>query len=91
MNVSLTPELEAFVKDRVQSGRYYSASEVIREGLRLLEEQEKLRQWRLEELRKEIQKGLDSGPAEPMDMEEIITEARRELAGQQGKLTDQDA
>lgn len=91
MNVSLTPELEAFVKDRVQSGRYYSASEVIREGLRLLEEQEKLRQWRLEELRKEIQKGLDSGPAEPMDMEEIIAEARRELAGQQGKLTDRDA
>lgn len=89
MNVSLTPELEAFVKDRVQTGRYYSASEVIREGLRLLEEQEKLRQWRLEELRKEIQKGLDSGPAEPMDMKEIIAEARRELA--QGKLTDQDA
>src|SRR5205085_11483455 len=38
MNVSLTPELEKFVQSRVASGRYQTASEVIREGLRLLEE-----------------------------------------------------
>jgi antitoxin ParD1/3/4 len=59
MNVSLTPELEAFVNEKVASGMYYSASEVIREGLRLLKEQDILRQMRLEELRREIHKGID--------------------------------
>ena len=43
MNVSLTPELDKFVAAKVESGRYTSASEVIREALRLLEEHEKLR------------------------------------------------
>ncbi len=38
MNVSLTPELEEFVAGKVESGRYTSASEVVREALRLLEE-----------------------------------------------------
>lgn len=42
MNVSLTPQLEAMIHERVESGRYASASEVVREGLRLLEEREQL-------------------------------------------------
>ena len=47
MNVSLTPELEKFVDDKVQSGLYSSASEVISEGLRLLKEYDEDRQnWR---------------------------------------------
>ena len=41
MNVSLTPQLEAMIRERVDSGRYASASEVVREGLRLLEERER--------------------------------------------------
>ena len=41
LNVSLTPELEEFVQDRVATGRYQTASEVVREGLRLLEFQER--------------------------------------------------
>ena len=43
MNVSLTPELEDFVSAKVQSGRYNSASEVVREALRLLEEHDQVR------------------------------------------------
>ena len=43
MNVSLTPELEAYVARKVEGGRYNSASEVVREALRLLEEQDKTR------------------------------------------------
>ena len=43
MNVSLTPELERFVQEKVRSGRYTSASEVVREALRLLEEHERVR------------------------------------------------
>ena len=49
LNVSLTPELEQFVESRVASGRYQTASEVIREGLRLLEEREQTREAALEE------------------------------------------
>ena len=42
MNVSLTPQLEAMIRQRVESGRYNNASEVVREALRLLEEHEKV-------------------------------------------------
>jgi antitoxin ParD1/3/4 len=58
MNVSLTPKLEALVDERVRSGWYQSASEVVREALRLLEEVEQLRSARLKHLRKEISAGL---------------------------------
>lgn len=44
LNVSLTPALEKFVQDRVATGRYQTASEVVREGLRLLEHQERDRE-----------------------------------------------
>ena len=71
---------EAFVRDLVASGRYASASEVLRDGLRLLEEHEQLRAIKLEALRKEIQKGLDSGDAGPWDVEEFLREARRRKA-----------
>jgi antitoxin ParD1/3/4 len=59
MNVSLTPELEKLVASKVESGRYQSASEVIREGLRLLDDQDRLRELHLSEVRKKIQTGLD--------------------------------
>jgi antitoxin ParD1/3/4 len=58
MNVSLTPELEQLVAEKVESGRYTSASEVIREALRLLEEQDQLRQNRLAAVRQKIDRGL---------------------------------
>jgi antitoxin ParD1/3/4 len=47
VNVSLTPELERFVEDKVQTGLYNNASEVIRESLRLLKEHDEIREnWR---------------------------------------------
>jgi antitoxin ParD1/3/4 len=79
MNVSLTPHLEDFVHQTVASGRYQSASEVVRTALRLLEERERERQAKLEWLRQEIQKGLDSGPATPLDMDEIKLLGRTRL------------
>ena len=60
MNVSLTPELEKFVAGKVESGRYTSASEVVREALRLLEEHERSRAAQLEEFNRELQRRLDS-------------------------------
>ncbi len=57
MNVSLTPDLERFTKALVEGGRYNSASEVVRSGLRLLEE----REARVADLRRLIADGLGSG------------------------------
>lgn len=54
MNVSLTPELEKFVAQKVRTGRYNSASEVVREALRLLEEHEQARAAQLTEFNKEL-------------------------------------
>ena len=59
MNVSLTPELEKFVTDKVSSGRYTSASEVVREALRLLEREEKSRNEQIAEFNHELQARLD--------------------------------
>jgi antitoxin ParD1/3/4 len=60
MNVSLTPELEKFVSAKVESGRYNSASEVVREALRLLEEHDQARAAQLAELNHEIGRRLAS-------------------------------
>ena len=59
MDVSLTPELEKLVNSQVESGKYDSASEVINEALRLLQEREKSREVKLEALRREIARGTD--------------------------------
>ncbi|MCH7702325.1 MAG: type II toxin-antitoxin system ParD family antitoxin [Planctomycetes bacterium] len=58
MNVSLTPTLEELVQRKVASGLYNSASEVIREALRLLQERDEVGKMKLEILRKEISVGL---------------------------------
>ncbi|HEY0025459.1 MAG TPA: type II toxin-antitoxin system ParD family antitoxin [Longimicrobium sp.] len=60
MNVSLTPELERMVEEKVRSGQYRTASEVVREGLRLLAQRDEEYQVKLAALRAEIQKGVDS-------------------------------
>jgi antitoxin ParD1/3/4 len=60
MNVSLTPELEKFVSAKVGSGRYNSASEVVREALRLLEEHDSARAAQLAEFNEELGRRLAS-------------------------------
>ncbi len=79
MNVSLTPQLEVFVKQKVNKGLYNSASEVVREALRLLEERDALQAMRLEVLRNDIHQGIDSldgGGGKLLDIEEIKSRAR---------------
>jgi antitoxin ParD1/3/4 len=76
MNVNLTPQLEELVRSKVSSGLYTSASEVVREALRLLEEQDRLRQLKVEELRREIRRGLDSGASQPWDAKALKKKAR---------------
>jgi len=60
MNVHLTPELEQFVQNKMKSGRYNSASEVVREALRLLEERDEVFTLRKDEIRKQIEEGWQS-------------------------------
>ena len=60
MNVSLTPQLEKFVSAKVESGRYNSASEVVREALRLLEEHDSARAAQLAEFNEELGRRLTS-------------------------------
>ncbi len=58
-NVSLTDTLDRYVEDRVQSGEFQNASEVVRAGLRLLKAQEEADRLKLERLKAAIQVGLD--------------------------------
>ena len=60
MNVSLTPELEKFVQAKVKKGRYNSASEVVREALRLLEEHDSARAAQLAAFNEELGRRLAS-------------------------------
>ena len=82
MNVSLTPELEAFVEMAVKSGRYASASEAVREGLRLLEE----REAKFLRLKRDIENGLASGEATEGSFTELAKRLRRDWDAKQAAL-----
>lgn len=58
MNISLTPELEKMIDEKVKTGRYTSASEVIREALRLFSDYEEAHQRGIAELNRKIEEGL---------------------------------
>jgi antitoxin ParD1/3/4 len=79
-NISLTPELDQFIDDRVNSGLYESASEVVREGLRLLRHREDLQQEQVARVRAKIEKG-----AQDLERGDIVTDAEaREHFRQRG-------
>ncbi len=73
-SVVLSDQLGEFVESRIASGRYGSASEVVRAGLRLLEAEEA----RLDALRAALAEGEASGPAQPFDFDAFI---QRKAAG----------
>jgi len=80
MNVSLTPELERLIQEKVASGLYNSQSEVVREALRLLEEHDRLRELHLTRLRATLAEGLEqANRGETLDGEEVIREMREFL------------
>jgi antitoxin ParD1/3/4 len=86
MNVSLTPELEQYINGKVRSGLYHSASEVIREGLRLLKEKDDIHQEKLQDLRRDLQIGIDQAdrgqvsPFSERTLRETKAEGRKRLA-----------
>jgi antitoxin ParD1/3/4 len=75
---------EQFIKDQVSGGRYATASEVVRDALRLLEREEQRRKVSLEALRSEVQQGLDSGPGSAAD--EVFQRLERKYTHQASEL-----
>ena len=81
LNVSLTPELSELVEARVRSGKYQSASEVVREGLRLLDARDRTPVGSVEELKAEIELGLEQlRRGERVDGEEFFARLRAQRA-----------
>jgi len=75
-SVMLTDHFVDFIEEKVREGRFASASEAVRAGLRLLEIEEQ----KLERLRAALIVGEESGPAEPWDFDEFMAEVRKERA-----------
>lgn len=88
MNVQLTPELEQLVQMKVQSGRYNSASEVVREALRIMEQRDEVRSIQLQELRNRMDRALgESARAEGTDGEEFLQGMLDELDARHSRKT----
>ena len=76
-SVSLGDHFTGFIEEQVERGRYGSASEVVRAGLRLLEEHEA----RLEALRAALREGEESGEPQPLDVEAFLAAKRAGRGG----------
>jgi antitoxin ParD1/3/4 len=80
ISISLTPELVGLIKAKIDSGRYTTTSEVVREALRLLERADKREAETQTRLRQAWDEGIASGDAGPLDFPALKAEARRRLA-----------
>ncbi len=79
MNVHLSAEVEQLLQDRVASGRYRSADDLISTALQALDEQELALDARAEAFKTEIERRLAGGPATPMDFSEVKRRIRAEV------------
>jgi antitoxin ParD1/3/4 len=82
VELSLPPDLEAFVNAKIAEGQYQSRAEMVQEALIFLRERDRQRELRLQDLRKEIQVGLDQlqrGERTPLDIESIKKEVIDQL------------
>lgn len=89
MNVSIGPQLEELVRSKVESGLYASASEVVRDALRLLEAYDSVRAQALESLRRDLEEGqrdLDAGRVSDFDPG-AVKQRGRELLQAKKKAT----
>ena len=88
MNVSLTKELERFIADRIGEGGYQTASEVVREALRLLRERESERASELQRLRLEALRGMRHilrGEYRTLDFRKLKAAGRKRIASRSGR------
>jgi antitoxin ParD1/3/4 len=75
-SIALSDHFRDIIRNEVESGEFESASEVVRAGLRLLEE----RRTKKRQLEMAIQEGLGSGPALPFDFEDFLRRKRRKVS-----------
>ena len=91
VNISITPELDAFLQSRLKSGRYQTTSEIVREALRLLERQEKEHDEAYRQLKAKLERG--AGQAERGEVivgDEVFDELREMIEERrQTKATNQ--
>lgn len=80
MDITLQPELEQFVREKITSGQYQSVNEAINAGLKLLMERELIYQERFEQLRQEIMVGIEASErGEVVDSETVFNSIRQKL------------
>lgn len=79
LNVSLTPELESFIKTRVATGQYATSSEVVREGLRLLQQRERESDESLAALKEKLQRSIDQADRGELIDGDVVFEKARAL------------
>lgn len=80
MNVSLTPELEQFVQNQLEKGKYASAQEVVLVALRMLAEHERIYKGRFEELQREIMIGVEASlRGEVVDSQKVFSQLQQKL------------
>jgi antitoxin ParD1/3/4 len=93
MVIALTPELEAYLENKVRSGRYLSADDVVREALRVLEERDRQQERDMADLRDKVAAGiaqLDRGEAWdlPDEIEEAVQEIQARARGRSPRRQD---
>ena len=84
MTISLTPDLEKLVDEKVASGRYASAIEVIRESLQLLQERDDFHRFGQEALRREVEVGfrqIENGQTRTFSPDDLKRRVRERLGG----------
>lgn len=82
MQITLNSHYEMLLQNKLATGLYESVNEILQEALGLLEERDQLYELQLTNLRNEIQQGINSGEATPLDIEAIKTRGRIRLAQQ---------
>jgi antitoxin ParD1/3/4 len=90
MHIHLPSDVEELVRRKVEAGEYETPSDLVIEAIHLLDAQDRVRQQQLDDLRREIALGLDEcerGEVAELDIDEIIGEARRQLAAKRSYST----
>jgi antitoxin ParD1/3/4 len=87
MKITLTPEIEQLIQEKVNSGKYSSVSEIIGEGMRLLEARDRDKETQLVVLKEKIKQGIDAANrGELIDADEVFAELENDICQAENKI-----